>query len=46
MNTGMLVNFRLLGYCPELLLLHAVIASKVMNCLGRDVSISYFFSEL
>lgn len=43
MNTGMLVNFRLLGYGPELLLLHVVIASKITNCLGRDGYYKLFF---
>lgn len=43
MNTGILVNFRLLGYGPELLLLHAVIMSKIMNSLGRDDFYKLFF---
>lgn len=40
------MTFRLLGYGPELLLLHAVVISKIMNCLGRDDFCKLFFFEL
>lgn len=37
------MTFRLLGYGPEILLLHVVIISKIMNCLGRDDFCKLFF---
>lgn len=43
MNTRVLVNYRLLGYGPELPLLHAVIISKTMNFLGKDDFYKLFF---